>query len=129
MDINGAPQFNELITTSNKLIMVDFWAEWCGPCRMLKPVLEQLAEKYTDKVELIKIDVDAQDNYPLAVEYQVNSIPRVIFFKNGVKVDDFVGVVPPIRVEEIINQHAGDMAVPTKTIEMPKPDMDLPMAA
>ncbi|MBP6910913.1 thioredoxin [Patescibacteria group bacterium] len=120
MDIIGATKFNELITTSDKLIMVDFRAEWCGPCRILKPVLEQLAEKYADKVELVKIDVDAQDNYPLAVEYQVNSIPQVTFFKNGVKVDQFIGVVPPVRIDEIINQHAGDMAIPSK---------DSPMAA
>lgn len=106
MDITGATQFNELISTSDKLIMVDFWAEWCGPCRILKPVLEQLTEKYGDKVMLVKIDVDQQDNYPLAVQYQVNSIPQVTFFKNGVQVDQFIGVVPPVRVEEIIAQHS-----------------------
>ncbi len=106
MDIVGATQFNELISTSDKLVMVDFWAEWCGPCRILKPVLEDLTAKHGDKVTLVKIDVDQQDNYPLAVQYQVNSIPQVTFFKNGVQVDQFIGVVPPARVEEIINQHA-----------------------
>lgn len=127
MDIIGATQFNELISTSDKLIMVDFWAEWCGPCRILKPELERLAEKYADKVELVKIDVDQQDNYPLAVQYQINSIPQVTFFKNGVQVDQFIGVVPPVRIEEIINQHATTGA---KIIEMPTAtDTDMPMAA
>ena len=142
MDINGANQFNEIISTSDKLVIVDFWAEWCGPCRIIKPVLEQLAEKYGDRVELVKIDVDQQDNYPLAVQYQVNSIPQVTFFKNGVQVDQFIGVVPPVRVEQIINQHATAPAaavnIPeiqetTKVIEMPIPqkseDTDMPMAA
>ncbi len=133
MDITGADKFNELTSTSNKLVMVDFWAEWCGPCRMLKPVLEDLAKKHADKVELVKVNVDEQDNYPLAVQYQVNSIPRVIFFKNGEKVDDFTGVVPPVRVEEIIQQHTADInATESKTVEMPESentDTDMPMAA
>lgn len=109
MDITGAEKFNELISTSNKLIMVDFWAEWCGPCRILKPELEKLAEKYADKVEIVKINVDEQDNYPLAVQYQVNSIPQVTFFRDGQQVDQFIGVVPPARIEEIITQHTADM--------------------
>ena len=106
MDIVGADKFNELIASSDKLIMVDFRAEWCGPCRILKPVLEELAEKHADKVILVKIDVDAQENYPLAVQYQVNSIPQVTFFKNGTQADQFIGVVPPVRIEEIINEHS-----------------------
>lgn len=134
MDITGAEKFNELLTTSKKLIMVDFWAEWCGPCRIIKPELEKLAEKYPDQVELVKINVDEQDNYPLAVQYQVNSIPQVTFFLNGQQVDQFIGVVPPTRVEEIINQHTTDMTeTESKTVEMPAPaateDTDMPMAA
>lgn len=113
MDVIGANQFNELISTSNKLIIVDFWAEWCGPCRIIKPELEKLAEKYGDRVQLVKINVDEQDNYPLAVQYQVNSIPQVTFFQNGVQVDQFIGVVPPARIEEIINQHATAPAAAT----------------
>ncbi len=109
MDILGAEKFNELISTSNKLVIVDFWAEWCGPCRIIKPELERLAEQYADKVELVKINVDEQDNYPLAVQYQVNSIPQVTFFKNGVQADQFIGVVPGIRIEEMIQQHTADI--------------------
>lgn len=105
MDIVGAEQFNELISTSDKLVIVDFWAEWCGPCRILKPVLEELAEKHADKVVLVKIDVDAQENYPLAMQYQVNSIPQVTFFKGGKQADQFIGIVPPVRIEEIIMEH------------------------
>lgn len=131
MDIVGANQFNELITNSNKLIMVDFRAEWCGPCRILKPVLEELTAKYGDKVELVKINVDEQDNYPLAVQYQVNSIPQVTFFLNGQQVDQFIGVVPPVRVEEIIQQHTANMAsapVPPKATDE-NDTTDMPMAA
>lgn len=60
--------------------MVDFWAEWCGPCRMLGPVLHQLTDEYAGKVKLLKIDVDAAENQPLAVQFGISSIPRVVFF-------------------------------------------------
>lgn len=64
----------------------------------------------------MKINVDEQDNYPLAVQYQVNSIPQVTFFQNGLQVDQFIGVVPPIRIEEIINQHATAPAAAVENI-------------
>ena len=75
-----------------KLMMVDFWANWCGPCRMLGPVIEQLAEQYGDKAVIGKVDVD--DQAELAMRYGVMSIPTVIFFKDGKEIDRKVGVQP-----------------------------------
>jgi thioredoxin len=76
--------------TSDKITLVDFWAERCGPCRMLAPVLHALVEKYPDAVQLVKVDVDADENQALAMQYAVASIPQVTFFKNGEKIDQFV---------------------------------------
>ena len=75
-----------------KLMMVDFWANWCGPCRMLGPVVEQLADQYEGKAEVGKVDVDEQGE--LAMRYGVMSIPTVIFFKDGKEIDRKVGVMP-----------------------------------
>ena len=75
-----------------KLMMVDFWADWCGPCRMLAPVIDQLAERYEGKVVSGKVNVD--DEQELAIRYGVMSIPTVIFFKDGTEIDRKVGVMP-----------------------------------
>ena len=75
-----------------KLMMVDFWADWCGPCRMLAPVIDQLAERYEGKVVSGKVNVD--DEQELAIRYGVMSIPTVIFFKDGKEIDRKVGVQP-----------------------------------
>ena len=75
-----------------KLMMVDFWADWCGPCRMLAPVIDQLAERYEGKVVSGKVNVD--DEQELAIRYGVMSIPTVIFFKDGKEIDRKVGVMP-----------------------------------
>lgn len=75
-----------------KLMMVDVWANWCGPCRMLGPVIEQLAEQYGDKAVIGKVDVD--DQAELAMRYGVMSIPTVIFFKDGKEIDRKVGLMP-----------------------------------
>ena len=75
-----------------KLMMVDFWANWCMPCRMLGPVIEQLAQDYEGKAVIGKVDVDEQGE--LAMRYGVMSIPTVIFFKDGKELDRKVGVMP-----------------------------------
>ncbi len=77
---------------SAPLAAVDFWAGWCGPCKMVAPVIEQLAEQYKDKAIVGKVDVDAEG--ALASRYGITSIPTVIFFKNGQEVDRKVGVLP-----------------------------------
>ena len=75
-----------------KLMMVDFWADWCGPCRMLAPVIDQLAERYEGQVISGKVNVDEEQE--LAIRYGVMSIPTVIFFKDGKEIDRKVGVMP-----------------------------------
>ena len=77
----------------NKLVMVDFWADWCGPCKMLAPLIEDLAEKYSESAVVGKVNVDEEQE--LAIRYRVMSIPTVIFFKDGQEIDRKVGVMPP----------------------------------
>lgn len=84
-----------------KLMMVDFWANWCGPCRMLGPVIEQLAEQYGDKAVIGKVDVD--DQAELAMRYGVMSIPTVIFFKDGKEIDRKVGVMPAGAYTQVLD--------------------------
>lgn len=84
--------FDEFVLNSSKPAMVDFWAEWCGPCRMIAPYVEQMAEEYKDKAVVAKIDVDS--NPGIAARYGIRNIPTVLFFKNGQMVDKQVGAVP-----------------------------------
>ncbi|BDX37966.1 thioredoxin [Tenuifilaceae bacterium CYCD] len=84
--------FDELVLNSGKPALVDFWAEWCGPCRMIAPYVEQIAEEYKDKAVVAKVDVD---NCPgIAARYGIRNIPTVLFFKGGQQVDKQVGAVP-----------------------------------
>src|SRR6185503_11149097 len=83
-------------------VVVDFWAEWCGPCRMLGPVIEKAVEARSGEVELVKLDTDA--NQRLAAEYRIQSIPAVKAFKDGRVVDEFVGALPPAQVEEFFDR-------------------------
>ena len=80
--------FRELIT-GEKPVVIDFWAEWCGPCRMLGPVIEELAEQYEDKVIIGKMNVD--ENAEISEEYGVRSIPTILFFKDGELKDKHIG--------------------------------------
>ena len=85
-----------------KLVMVDFWASWCGPCRMLGPVVEKLADQYEGKAIIGKVNVDEQQE--LAVRYGVMSIPTVIFFKDGKEIDRKVGVMPATAYTQVLDQ-------------------------
>ena len=86
-----------------KLMMVDFWAEWCGPCRMLAPMVDKLAEQYEGKVTVGKVNVDEEQE--LAIRYGVMSIPTVIFFKDGKEIDRKVGVMPPAAFTQVLEQN------------------------
>lgn len=83
--------FSELVLTSDKPVLVDFWAVWCGPCRMIAPVVEELSNDFDGKAIIGKMDVDANPN--TAMEYGIRSIPTLLIFKGGEVVDRVVGVV------------------------------------
>lgn len=76
---------------SEKLVVVDFWATWCGPCRMIAPILDELSEEMADRIEVVKVNVDDADE--IAARYRIMSIPTLIFFKNGQAVDKTVGAL------------------------------------
>ncbi len=84
--------FEEVVLKSDKPVLVDFWAEWCGPCRMVAPVVKELAEDYGDQVVVGKMDVDS--NPETSVKFGIRNIPTILFFKNGEIVDKQVGAVP-----------------------------------
>ena len=86
-----------------KTIVADFWATWCGPCRMLAPVMETLSEAYADKAEFVKVDVD--ENPDLAREYSIMSIPCVMMFKNGELIAKNVGFAPKDAMKEFIDKN------------------------
>jgi thioredoxin 1 len=89
--------FKEEVLNSNGVVMVDFWAPWCGPCRMVGPVLEEIAREKGDKVKVVKVNVD--ENPGLGANYNVMSIPTMIIFKNGQLVEQFVGALPKPAIE------------------------------
>ena len=84
--------FDEVVLKSDKPVLVDFWAAWCGPCRMVGPIIEEIATEYDGKAVVGKVDVDA--NQEFAAKYGVRNIPTVLLFKNGEVVDKQVGVAP-----------------------------------
>ena len=88
---------------AGKLMMVDFWAAWCGPCRMLAPMVDDLAAQYEGKAVVGKVNVDEEQE--LAIRYGVMSIPTVIFFKDGKEIDRKVGVRPPAAFAEVLDKN------------------------
>lgn len=98
--------FSEQIEEQEGLALVDFWAEWCGPCRIVAPIVEQLAGEYEeDGVKVGKLDVDS--NPQTASRFGVRSIPSILFFKNGEHVDTVIGAVPKDHLENKIQEHLG----------------------
>jgi thioredoxin 1 len=84
--------FDQDVLQENKPVLVDFWASWCGPCRMMAPVLEQLADKYNEKLLVRKLNVDENPQY--ASKYNIRSIPTMILFKEGKPVSQHIGYIP-----------------------------------
>jgi thioredoxin 1 len=94
--------FKEVVLDSKKPVVVDFWAVWCGPCRMVAPVMDQLEAKYGDKIIVAKVDVDKQQKY--AAEYGVRNIPTILVFQNGEAIGRQVGVAPFDVFDKAIGQ-------------------------
>lgn len=95
--------FQEKVLDSDKLTMIDFWAEWCGPCRAIGPVVEELAQEYEGKVNIGKIDVDK--NPEISAQYGITSIPAILFVKDGKVVDKLVGAQPKNNFVKKIEAH------------------------
>jgi thioredoxin 1 len=95
--------FDQMVEKADGLTVVDFWATWCGPCRMIAPILDQLAVEYAGQVKVTKLDVDA--NIKTATRFNVRSIPMLLFFKGGKVVDQIVGAVPRQTIEAKLKQH------------------------
>ena len=102
LNINNE-NFEQEVINSDKPVLIDFWAAWCGPCRMIAPIIGQLAEQYDGKVKIGKVNVDEQRE--LAARYKVMSIPTIYMFKDGNAVDKVVGVHSKGDLEAFINNH------------------------
>jgi len=93
--------FEQEVIKSDVPVLVDFWAVWCGPCRMIHPIVEELAQEYDGKLKVARVDVDK--NNQTASQFRILSIPSLLFFKNGEKVDQVIGAVPKQQLTEKID--------------------------
>jgi len=104
MAIVNATDQNFANETSQGLVLVDFWATWCGPCKMIAPVLEELDSELSETVKIVKVDVD--ENQETAGQFQVMSIPTLLLMKDGEVVDKVVGFQPKEALADLVNRHA-----------------------
>ncbi len=104
MEANDNTFEKEVIENSkNNLIIVDFWADWCVPCHMISPVLEEVEKEYKDKIKLVKVNIDQSPE--TSKEYNIEAIPAIKLFKNGKVVDEQVGVVPEDTIKNMVDKH------------------------
>lgn len=100
--ILNSSNFNDEVNNTEKLVLIDFYATWCGPCQMIAPVIADIAEKYSEKVKVCKVNVD--ENQELAINYGVQSIPTLVFVKNGNVVKTVVGLRSKSELVSIIDE-------------------------
>jgi len=96
-----AARWEQEVLKATEPVMVDFWAVWCGPCRMLAPTVEEIAGEYTGRLKVLKLNTD--ENQEIASRYQIMGIPTLLFFKGGNVVDKVVGVVPKRQIKERVD--------------------------
>ena len=94
--------FEDIVVKSDVPVIVDFWAEWCGPCKMIGPIIEEMAGEFEEKAKMVKLDVDS--NPQSAMNYGIRNIPTLLFFKNGEVADKQVGVVPKSVIVDKLNK-------------------------
>ena len=99
----NANNFDAEVLSSGKVTVVDFFANWCGPCRKLSPILEEISEELSEKAKFVKIDTD--DNIDMAKKYQVSGLPTLLVFKNGEAVERLVGLMPKSSIITNIEKH------------------------
>lgn len=95
--------FESEVIKSNKIVLVDFGAPWCGPCRMIAPVVNEVAHEYESLIKVVKVNTDLSPS--VAAEYGIRSIPTLMFFKNGIKLDTVIGAVPRSTLVNTLNKH------------------------
>lgn len=104
MEVTTVTWDSEVLQT-NSLVMVDFWAVWCGPCRMVAPTVEELSKEYTGQLKVVKLNTD--DNPDIASRYKIMGIPTLMFFRDGQKVDQVVGAIPKPQLKAKIDSLLG----------------------
>jgi len=97
--------FEQLVLQSNRPVLVDFWAQWCGPCRMLAPIVESLAKQYAGAAQVVKLNVD--DNPSAVQRYRIQAIPTLVLFQNGEEKDRMIGVTTKEAIARTIDVHLG----------------------
>lgn len=102
----GAGNFDEEVVKANTPVVVDFWAEWCQPCKMLSPVLDSVASKFAGQIKVVKCNVD--ENHEIATQYGVVSIPNLIFFKDGQIVNQVVGYKNETQLSSVVEEVLSD---------------------